>query len=223
MRSMSEEIQCKLKQQQIECELPLTKPTSKVRVKRKGIEPIPARQTRMTDEDYVEWQISYQNENKSPVELGIIIKLAYENGIVSKEELCDIVKNYGNPKIRPFDEEFRITREPQLQTYMEFHVIFEKTPILHHDLRDGCYIEVALRHKQRAVGYQSMVYIYIPVKNLLASKPLIGRYANANEVVLWRPGKEHILGLLKAFLIASEKHRKDIKELIQRIIGVCWS
>jgi len=221
MRPVSEEIQCKLKQQWIECELPITKPTSKARVKRRGIDPIATRKTEITSEDYVEWQISYQSKDKSPIELGIMVKLAYDNGMISKEELCRVIKNYGDSKIRPFNEEFRIAREFQRETYMDFQVIFEKTPILRYNLGDGCYIEVALRHKQKAVGYQSMVYIYIPAKNLHANRPLIGRKAYVNEVVLWRPGKDHILGLLKAFLIASNDHRNDVKGLIRRIVGDC--
>jgi hypothetical protein len=221
MSFVSEEILCKLKQQWIECELPITKPTSKARVKRRGIDPIATRKTEITSEDYVEWQISYQSKDKSPIELGIMVRLAYDNGMISKEELCRVVKNYGDPKIRPFDEENRITREIQQQTYMDFQVMFEKTPILRYNLGDGCYIEVALRHKQKAVGYQSMVFIYIPVKNLHADRPLIGRRAYTNEAVLWRPSKDHIFGLLKAFLIASNSHRNDVKRLIQKIIGDC--
>jgi hypothetical protein len=66
-----------------------------------------------------------------------------------------------------------------------------------------------------------MVYIYIPVQNLRAPKPLVGRTAGEKEEVSWVPNKIHILGLLKAFLIASNDHRNDIKELIRKYIGAC--
>lgn len=46
----------------IKCELPITLPTSKVRVKRKGLEPIATRQVKLCKDDYIEWQISYKKE-----------------------------------------------------------------------------------------------------------------------------------------------------------------
>jgi len=207
---------------ELECRLPITLPTSKVRIKRDrdGIEPIPPRKEILRENDYIEWQISYRDkESGKPIELGELIRLAYER-YITRDELCEIIKKYGDETSKPFDELFRIMlKRTQQKAYYDFVVIWEKIPILHLDLSDGCYIEVVLRHKQRAVGYQSMVYIYIPVQNVITRKPLINRTAEEKEIVIWKPNKEHILGLIKAFLVASKDHRQDIKKLIRQITG----
>ena len=226
---MSENIPCQEDpvQREVICNLPITKPTSKVRIKRRGIEPIAPRRVKLDQHDYIEWQISYRDDKENPIEFGEIIKLAHKNEKISKDEICSIIKEYGDPKVRPFNEQFKINiekandNEKNKKIYNDFNLLYEKTPILHLEFDDGCYIRVTLRHKQRAVGYQSMVYIYIPVQNLRAPRPLVGRPAAKNEVVSWVPNKKHILGLLKAFLIASNDHRNDIKELIRKHIGAC--
>jgi len=196
-------------------------PTSKVRIKRKGVQPIPPRKEVLTKDDYIEWQISYQDkESGKPIELGELIRLAHEMKYITRDELCEIIKKYGDGSIKPFDKLFSIMRKgTQHKVYHDFTVIWEETPILRYDLSDGCYIEVALKHKQKAVGYQSMVYIYIPIQNVIARRPLVGRTAEEKEVVIWKPSKEHILGLIKAFLVASEDHQRDVKKLIGKITG----
>ncbi|NAZ25544.1 MAG: R.Pab1 family restriction endonuclease [Thermofilum sp.] len=222
---MSENIPCHEDpaQREVICILPITFPTSKVRIKRDGIEPVAPRRDKLDRRDYIEWQISYWDNKENPIEFGEIIILAHKNGKISKDEICSIIKEYGDPKVQPFNEQFKIKifEEKNQKIYKDFNLLFEKTPILHLELDDGCYIRVTLRHKQRAVGYQSMVYIYIPVQNLRAPKPLVGRTAAKKEEVSWVPNKIHILGLLKAFLIASYDHRNDIKKLIRKYIGAC--
>jgi hypothetical protein len=200
----------------IECLLPITLPTSKVRIKRKGIEPIAPRRTEISAEDLIEWQISYKNGKGQIIELGEILRLAYKNKLISKSDICSIIEKFENAPT--FDETFYISREPSPQnlSFYGFKVLYEKTPILHLDLQDGCYIEIILKHKQKAVGYQPMVYIYIPMKNITPN--LIGRAVKQKEKVIWVPRKEHILGLLKAFLLASKAHRNDIKEICLKIV-----
>lgn len=80
------------------------------RVIKKGekeeIVPIAVKQAEITSEDYIEWQISYLDQDDL-VEFGHLLKAFYESG-------------------------------------------------------DRTFIDIVLRHKQRAVGYQAMVFIYIP-------------------------------------------------------------
>ncbi len=194
----------------IECKLPITKPTSHVRVKRKGIKPIATRKETLTDRDYIEWQISYIEGDKL-IELGEILSIAYNKYVVTKKDIESLVERFKDTKT--FEESYEISRSITEEKFEDFKVIYEKTPILRYELKDGCYIDIALRHKQKAVGYQAMVCIYIPLKNV--NPQPIGRRAQSNEVVTWNPEREHILGLLKAFLIASRKHRGDI---IQKVI-----
>jgi hypothetical protein len=221
MNSKTDSICCEWNNnlKQIECLLPITLPTSKVRVKRRGIEPIAPRQTIISYEDFIEWQISYKDEEGRPIELGEILYIAYENKVISKNDICSIMESYKDAPT--FEKTFRISRETvsQNSTFYGFKVIYEKTPILRSDLKDGCYVEVVLKHKQKAVGYQAMIYIYIPMKNVIPN--LIGRKAKQKEKVIWVPKREHILELLRAFFLASEIHREDIKNLFMRIVKNC--
>jgi hypothetical protein len=201
---------------QIECLLPITLPTSKVRVKRRGIEPVAPRQTKISIEDFIEWQISYKDRTGRDIELSEILSLAYKNNIISQNDIYSIIEKFKDAPT--FAEMFYINRESsQNSSFYGFKVLYEKTPILRSDLQDGCYIEMTLKHKQKAVGYQVMVYIYIPVKNVIPNT-LIGRTAKQKEKVLWIPRREHILELLKAFLLASKTHREDIKKICLRIV-----
>jgi len=197
----------------VKCKLPITSPTSKVRVKRKGLEPVATRQVKLCEDDYIEWQISY-GEVKKLSEFGEILALAYKNGIVKKDDINEVKKEFENTKT--FEELYKISREETGKDYHKFKVLYEKTPILRYEFDDGHYIDIVLRHKQRAVGYQAMVYIYIPIDKV-EPKNLVGRRANPRERVVWTPKKEHILGLLKAFLIASKDHRNDMIKIIEKI------
>ena len=77
----------------IVCELPITLPTSKVRIKRND-EPIAVRQNNLKEDDLLEWQISYYKEGKILIEVGKMLELAYQHGIVTKEELENYKQEY---------------------------------------------------------------------------------------------------------------------------------
>ncbi len=51
------------------CDLPLTQPTGRARLRREG-RPIAARQVPLQADDMFEWQIAYRDEEGNPVELG---------------------------------------------------------------------------------------------------------------------------------------------------------
>jgi len=200
----------------IECKLPIAKPTSKARVKREGVYPIATRKEILTDQDYIEWQISYIKDDDELIEFGEILSVAYNRGVVTKGDILSLVERFKD--IKTFEETYEIFRSITEEKFKDFKVIYEKIPILRYELKDGCYIDIALRHKQRAVGYQAMIYIYIPLRNV-QPKP-VGRSAQPKEEVTWLPKRELILGLLKSFLIASRKHRDDmIKKVVPKALS----
>jgi R. len=203
----------------IVCLLPITLPTSKIRVKRDD-EPIAVRQNNLKEDDLLEWQISYYKEGKILIEVGKILELAFQHRIITKEEL-EKLKDYVDKIPKVFDEDFEITKEKTDKKFLgEFKVIFRHVPIIRKDLDNGCFIEVELKHKQRAVGYQPMLYIFIPVKNVIADDSfgsLIGRPAESKEIAKWFPTKNDILGTIKTFAVLSQKHRADIVEIIERM------
>lgn len=227
MMSEQQYCECVLVDSEVVCKLPITLPTSKVRVKRitrvnniEEIEPVPSRSEVLTVNDYIEWQISYVFNNNL-IEFGLILKEFYINEYLKEDEICDILRKIGATPT--FEENYRIQKNMKDFSQLgEFMLIHEKTPILRLPMHDGSFIDIVLRHKQRAVGYQAMVYIYIPInsESLKPVEPLLGRKAFRGETVMWYPRKEHVSGLLKAFLIASLKHRKDIENILMNNLSI---
>ncbi len=197
------------------CILPITRATSKIRVKRNHKQ-LATRQVNLCEYDLIEWQISYFNERRELIELGKMLKLGYENDIWNKEELGSL-ETYINSIEKTFAEEFEIRREPLGENFQNFEIIYEKYPILRKELQGKCSVEIALRHKQRAIGYQPMLFLFIPLKNLLI--PPIGRPAMVNEEVKWVVSKWIVEEVIKSFAIASRQHQQDMKELIKEVLG----
>jgi hypothetical protein len=202
----------------IVAKLPITLPTSKVRIKRKD-EPIAARQSVINDDDLLEWQISYK-KNGSLIEAGKMLKLAYENKLFTQEELEKLEEFAKTTPL--FDQNFEIKKEETGKKFLEeFEIIFRHVPIIRKELENGCFVEAELKHKQKAVGYQPMLYIFIPAKNVVSDSwiPLVGRCAQQKEVVKWYPTKKDIEGTIKTFSVLSQKHKSDIIEIINKILS----
>jgi len=229
--------------------LPLTNPTGKIRIKRRsktsnyGI-PIATRETSFTNEDYVEWQISYATQNPpetSKVENIIInneqigfelTKLLYEGsilGILSTEDFNEMEKFINDVKDKDtLEENERIIRENKLQEIKGgFKKFEEKTPVfIKKNDENGYFVEIILKHKQRAVGLQAMVYLCIYIEKLVDKdeKSLIGRYANTKEfgkIEITTENKELIKDVVKAFAIASQVHKRDISSILRQVKEKC--
>jgi len=201
------------------CFLPITAHTSKIRVKRNG-KPLATRREKLRENDLIEWQISYYKPGikRELGEIGLMLKIAYENGIISKEELKNLKEYVKNVK-KTFFESYSIQVERLKEKFHEFTVLFRKFPVLHKDFTDGCFLEIEIKHKQRAIGFQPMVYIYIPIKNVVPEDGsiLVGRKAKSKERVIWKPNNKHIIETIKSFAIASKAHLGDIKEILNQI------
>ena len=122
-----------------------------------------------------------------------------------------------------FEETFSVSTEKggEAEKFEGFTLLHKKTPILRKQLSDGSFIHIELRHKQRAVGYQAMLYIFIPIKNVISKSDgssIVNRPARQKEVVLWFPGKGHIIELIKGFSIMSKKHLEDIVSIVEKFL-----
>ncbi|MCS7251361.1 MAG: R.Pab1 family restriction endonuclease [Thermoflexus sp.] len=99
---------------------------------------------------------------------------------------------------------------------------WRRHPVLRRELwsEDGleATIVVELRHRQRAVGFQAMVFLLIPLQRCDPAD-LIGRPAKPKEVAYWSPSREILIALIHAFSISSRSHQKDIAHLLKRLIG----
>lgn len=203
----------------IVCLLPITLSTGKIRAKKQDGTPIPARQVVLGGDDVLEWQISYYDKEKnSLVEAGRMLELAYQYGVLTAEDMKELNRYVTNvPDL--FDKSFKITEERTNKKFLgEFEVRFRRTPILHKDLDNGCFVEAELKHKQKAVGYQPMLYVFIPVHNVVATPPLIGRQAQQKEIVRWSPTKNDTIGIIKTFSVLSSNHKADINRIIDRLL-----
>jgi hypothetical protein len=229
--------------------LPLTNPTGKIRVKRRsktsnyGI-PIATREISFTNKDYVEWQISYatQNPPKTSKVEDIIInneqigfeltKLLYEGsilGILSTGDFNEMERFINDVQDKDtLEENERIIREDKLQEIKGgFKKFEEKTPVfIKNNEKHGYFVEIILKHKQRAVGLQAMVYLCIYIEKLVDKdeKSLIGRSANTKEfgeIEITIENKELIKDVVKAFAIASQVHKRDILSILRQVKEKC--
>ncbi len=230
-------------------ELPLTNPTGKIRVKRRdetsnyGI-PIATRTQALTKDDYVEWQISYATQNppdESKVEDIVInnnqigfelTKLLYESiklGIFSSDDVRELDEFINNVQsTETLEENEKIFRENNLhQIKGGFKRFIEKVPVyIKKNEEIGHFVEIILRHKQRAVGLQAMVYLCIYVEKIKDrdGNSLIGRTANHREFGSFEinlKNKEIIKDVVKAFAIASWQHKNDITNILEQIKRKC--
>jgi len=103
----------------------------------------------------------------------------------------------------------------------------EKTPVFIKGNREnGYFVEMILRHKQRAVGLQAMIYLCIYIERLVDrnEKSLIGRFAITREfgkVEITSKNKELIKDVAKAFAIASQTHKRDILSILKQAEEKC--
>ncbi len=214
--------QCEIKFEggKIVCFLPITLPTSKVRIKRND-EPVAVCQVSLQEDDLIEWQISYYDRDRNLIEIGLMLKIGYEKGLFSRSDL-EHLKRFAENVQNFFSDVFEIEKLNADELFLnEFEVLYRKVPIIRKELTNGCFVEGELKHKQRAVGYQPMLYIFIPIKNVISiidKRPLFGRPAHSKEMILWFPSLEDIKGTIKTFSVLSPVHNRDIKEILINLL-----
>lgn len=198
----------------IVCYLPLTKPTGRCRVKRNG-QPVPARRVHLQPNDVLEWQIAYKDDTGKPAELGEMLQLAFKHGLLGVDDMRHL-QSLVETQTRFCEEVFRVQDEPTPEEFVGFEVWWRKHPVLHREVDDAAIIEIEVRHRQKAVGFQAMVFLLVP---LCYCEPpnLIGRTAERNEHALWSPPMEVLKVLVQAFAIASKRHKDDMVKLLREI------
>lgn len=213
------------KARKIVVELPITLQTSLVRVKDVDGNPIGSvRSQNLRENWYIEWQISYFDENRRLVELGEMFRLLVTKKVINEARIKELYSYLKNRDVF-FEETFfiNIEKDEKAKKFEGFTLLYKKAPILRKQLSDGSFIHIELRHKQKAVGYQAMLYIFIPIRSVISKldrNPIVDRPAHRNEVVLWFPTEEHIIELMKGFSVMSKKHLKDIVSIVKKFHGV---
>jgi len=165
--------------------------------------------------------IKEHKDNKTYVmyELADLFEMAMRNNVISKEEIKELL-NFNKEKI-DIEGQYSVQRKPLNKTISEnFEYFEENAPLFIKRMNDKFFTEIQIKHKQRAVGYQGMVYFCIWIKSLKdkEGKSLVGRKANPNEKVIAELSKEDLFDIAKTFMITSQDHDWDIKTILKGII-----
>jgi R.Pab1 restriction endonuclease len=228
----------------IRVRLPLTDVTGKVRVKEKSADgfglPVAPSKIPLGKKHYLEWQIGYDTPNindptavpqikfirngetKYGHELSKIIFEAVRLGLLSTNDLIREINSL--KKIAP--AEFEESRPVQIETTTNssngFESAIERLPQFTKTTPHGS-VQIQLKQKQRAVGYQAMIYVCLPMSEVLAmdGTPRPAGKAHSKETVFYDFNRENsgfLLDIVHAFGIASQQHNEDIRKILGKIL-----
>jgi hypothetical protein len=229
----------------IRVRLPLTDVTGKVRVKEKspagfGL-PVAPSKTTLGKKHYLEWQIGYdipntnspsvvpqisftrKGETKYGHELSKIIFEAARLGLLSTNELAHEVEALQKIPAAEFEESLPVQIETSTNLAANgFQSAIQRTPQFTKTTPHGS-VQIQLKQKQRAVGYQAMVYVCLPMNEVLtmAGQPRQAGPAKIKETVYYDFNRDNaalILDIVHAFGMASQQHNEDIRHILGKIL-----
>ncbi len=231
----------------IDVELPLTAITSKVRPKERGEDgsghPIAPTKTKLGKGYYLEWQIGYdtpdkttpqladgvvfkrKGETKYGYELSTILLEASRRGVVKDAQLRSLQTALTN-QTSTIEEGERVVVEkvasPEGSLPPGFQRAVERSPQFLKESVHGT-VQIQLKEKQRAVGVQAMLYVCLPMDQVLRldGTPRPAGPARTKERVLYRFDSESIgllLDVVRAFGMASKQHNEDLRQILGLIL-----
>lgn len=225
--------------------LPLTDVSGKVRVKEKASDgfglPVPPTKTPLGKKHYLEWQIGYdiQNTNSPSVvpeirfirnsetkyghELSKIIFEAVRLGILSTNDLAREIEALKNIKPSEFEENQTVQVEVSTNaTANGFQSAIQRLPQFTKTTPHG-WVQIQLKQKQHAVGYQAMVYVCLPMNEVLTmdGSPRKSGPAKSKETVYYdftKANAAFLLDIIHAFGLASQQHNEDVRKILGKIL-----
>ncbi|MFA0750096.1 MAG: hypothetical protein SLRJCFUN_000499 [Candidatus Fervidibacter sp.] len=147
-----------------------------------------------------------------------MLYLAHENGLLTSDDL-NRLRELAEQQTEFCDEKFAVTDERTPNEFAGFKVWWRKHPVLRQDVGNEATVEIELRHRQRAVGFQAMVFLLVPIQRCVPS--VVGRTATPKEVVKWPPSTEVLKVLVRAFAVASRPHRDNMIALLSEVRREC--
>jgi len=229
----------------IRVRLPLTDVTGKVRVKEKSSDgfglPVAPMKTSLNEKYYLEWQIGYDipntnspsvvpeikylrnGETKYGHELSKIIFEAVRLGIISHNDLIREIDSLKKIPPSEFEESQTVQVEVSTNSAADgFQSAIQRLPQFTKSTPHG-WVQIQLKQKQRAVGYQAMVYVCLPMAEVLAmdGSPRGVGNAKSKEVVYYdfnRANAAFLLDIIDAFGIASQQHNEDMQNILGKIL-----
>ena len=225
--------------------LPLTDVTGKVRVKEKSSDgfglPVAPSKTALGKKHYLEWQVGYdipntnspsvvpqiyftrKGETKYGHELSKIIFEAVRLGILSTNDLVREIEALKMIKPAEFEENQSVQVEVSTNASADgFQSAIQRLPQFTKTTPHG-WVQIQLKQKQRAVGYQAMVYVCLPLNEVLAmdGKSRKAGPAKSKETVCYdftRENAAFLLDILHAFGLASQQHNEDVRKILGKIL-----
>lgn len=235
----------------VEVRLPLTDVTGPARVKKRADDgfgiPIAPSKTELDAACYIEWQIGYDTPNpddpsvvpsvkferdgrtKYGTELTKILAESLRLGLFTREQLRAERERLDGWKSVDLESTERIALIPDKSATATkllpsgFERFVQKVPQLAKTTPQGA-IEMQFKQKQRAVGYQPMVYVCLPLAQWrTAAGELRGPgHARTKETVIYRITRENtdlILSAVHAFAIASRTHNEDLAKILDALLA----
>jgi hypothetical protein len=229
----------------IRVRLPLTDVTGKVRVKEKSSDgfglPVAPSKTILGANYYLEWQVGYDipntnspsvvpeikfvrnGETKYGHELSKVIFEAVRIGILSTNDLANEIDSLKKIKPTEFEESQAVQIEVSTNAAADgFQSAVQRLPQFTKSTPHG-WVQIQLKQKQRAVGYQAMVYVCLPMSEVLTmdGSPRKPGSAKSKETVYYdftRENSDLLLAIIHAFGIASQPHNEDIRQILGKIL-----
>jgi hypothetical protein len=225
--------------------LPLTDVTGKVRVKETAPDgfgiPLAPSKTVLGAGHYLEWQIGYdtsdandisvvpsikftrKGETKYGHELSKILFESVRLGLVSTNDLARELESLKKNSSGTFEESRAVEVEVSTNATADgFQSAVQKLPQFTKTTPHGS-VQIQLKQKQRAVGYQAMIYVCLPMSEVLAmdETPRKPSKAKPKETVLYQFNSANaafLLDIVHAFGMASQQHNEDIRNILGKIL-----
>jgi len=225
--------------------LPLTDVTGKVRVKEKSANgfgvPVAPSKTLLDGKYYLEWQIGYDlpNTNSPSIvpeiqftsngakkyghELARIIFESVRVGILSTNDLTIEIESLKRIQPAQFEENQIVRVETSTNMAGDgFQSAVQRLPQFTKTTPHG-WVQIQLKQKQRAVGYQAMIYVCLPMNGVLAmdGSPRSAGKAHSKETVYYNFNRENsdlLLDIVQAFGLASQQHNEDMRKILEKIL-----
>lgn len=230
--------------------LPLTDVTGKVRVKERtpdgfGVPVAPAR-TVLGETHYLEWQIGYDLSNtNSPSaapeiyfrrngeikyghELAKILREAVRLGLLSTNDLAGELEKLKQISGSEFEESRAVRVDVSTNADAAgFQSAVQRLPQFTKTTPYG-WVQVQLKQKQRAVGFQAMVYVCLPMSEVrtMDGAPRRPGRAKIKETVYYdfnRANAAFLLDIVHAFGLASQSHNEDVRRILEKILATSQS
>lgn len=231
----------------IRLRLPLTDVTGKVRAKEKSSDvfglPVAPSKTVLGKKHYLEWQIGYDipntnspsvvpeikfirnGETKYGHELSKIILEALRLGLLSTNDLIHEIEALKKIPAGEFEENQAVQVEVSTNSSANgFQSAIQRLPQFTKTTPHG-WVQIQLKQKQRAIGYQAMVYVCLPMNEVLAmdGSPRKTGPAKSKETVYYdfnRDNAAFLLDIVHAFGLASQQHNEDVQIILGKILQI---